>query len=266
MANHSLLPVHPLFKNLSGQRFGRLCVIEYAGRSGRQRISMWRCRCDCGTERDISATSLHSGTVSCGCLRLERTSEAKRTHGKTGTAEYRAWANMISRCENKNDLSFKDYGGRGIGVSRGWRCSFETFLQDMGNKPTAAHMIDRIDNDGNYEHGNCRWATRTEQNRNRRCNRLVTYKGATKCVSEWAGVVGLPRYTIEKRLDSGWSVERAMTTPKRAWNRNTRPGVAVVVREITNERAGHGDRNSMQDHRRAAGGVVASTRGALQGG
>jgi hypothetical protein len=126
---------------------------------------------------------------------------------------------MIQRCEDKNYHGYHRHGGRGIKVCPQWRADFTTFLADMGLRPSKAHSLDRRDNSGNYEPGNCRWATRKEQSRNMRTNRLLTINGETKPLAEWADVSGLPRKLIGDRLASGWSEEKAVTTPARTWTR-----------------------------------------------
>jgi hypothetical protein len=127
--------------------------------------------------------------------------------------EYKAWGHIIQRCENPKTKKFHNHGGRGIKVCERWRNSFVDFLADMGKRPSAKHSIDRIDNDGNYEPGNCRWATNLEQSRNRRTNRLITVDGETMCSVDAARKYGLKRQTLEKRLDLGWSHEDAAKTP-----------------------------------------------------
>lgn len=133
-----------------------------------------------------------------------------RTHGKSKTADYNAWGQMIQRCTNPNNERFLDYGGRGITVCPQWR-SFEQFMVDMGPRP-ARMTIDRINNDGNYEPGNCRWATRYEQNLNTRQNVWIEFSGERKSLSQWAKATGIDRRVIRNRIRKyGWSVERALT-------------------------------------------------------
>ncbi len=131
----------------------------------------------------------------------------------SGAAEYNAWRGMLSRCSNRNDAYYRDYGGRGICVCDRWTESFRNFVNDMGPRPSARHSIDRIDNDGDYESVNCRWATKKEQSRNTRRNRLLSYDGKTQCLAAWAEEIGLGFTTIHARLKRGWTVEQALTRP-----------------------------------------------------
>ncbi len=162
--------------NLAGRTFGRWTVIGRAVKSSTLRTAepLWTCRCSCGVERDIVAGTLKSGASrSCGCLRVDSTTAMNTTHGKTGTAEYRIWKGMHGRCETPTNSKFRYYGGRGIRVCERW-ASFEAFLADMGPRPSIKHSIDRFpNNDGNYEPGNCRWATATEQANNKRNSKSV---------------------------------------------------------------------------------------------
>lgn len=188
-------------------------VAAYVGRTA-QKMSLWECRCDCGNKSTVQTGNLTSGnTTSCGCYWIEVASHLPQTHGMTNSPEYTVWCEMIRRCEDKQRNNFKNYGGRGITVCSRWRKSFSAFFEDMGAKPTQDHSIERENNDGNYEPGNCRWATRKEQGRNTRANRLLEYNGRTACLSEWAEVAGLSTRAFHHRLSRGWSVERAITTP-----------------------------------------------------
>lgn len=141
----------------------------------------------------------------------------KPVHGHSYSPEYRAWQTMRLRCTEPKNSAYHAYGGRGIRVCARWLNSVEAFIADMGPKPSPKHELDRYpDNDGNYEPGNCRWATRSENDRNRRSNRLVECRGETLTLVAWAERGGVRAETIAERLDRGWEPERAIFTPARA--------------------------------------------------
>ena len=195
--------------DLSGQRFGRLVALDYE-RAGKR--TYWRCMCDSGTEHRVETNNLRRGkSRSCGCLGAELASERNSTHHRSGTQLYRAWASMKRRCNVPACNSYPDYGGRGITVCERWETSFESFMADMGEPPTAEHSIDRIDVNGNYEPGNCRWATNKQQSRNKRNNRLFSHEGRTATLIEWAETSGVPLITIRKRLQSGVNFATAIS-------------------------------------------------------
>jgi hypothetical protein len=153
-----------------GTRFGRYVVIGNAENSASGE-TRWLCRCDCGTVKIVQRGDLRNGhTRSCGCLRREIASVNSMTHGHSRSSEYAIWRGMFTRTTKTSSESFHNYGGRGIAVCDRWR-KFENFLADMGSRPSRRHSIDRINNDGNYEPGNCRWATPSQQSRNARTPR-----------------------------------------------------------------------------------------------
>lgn len=199
--------------NLTGQRFGRLLVLKEAGRN-KDKSVLWLCRCDCGNEYSATTYLLRSGkSESCGCLNRERIVESCRTHGLSNTPLWNSWRNMVKRTTDPKDTNYSYYGGRGISVCSEWRQSFEAFVRDMGPTHGDGLTLDRIDVNGNYEPTNCRWATPLEQGRNKRNNRLLTFRGETMPLSAWAERVGVHHTVIRARLRNGWSVERALTAP-----------------------------------------------------
>ena len=138
----------------------------------------------------------------------------KTTHGDTGSIEYRTWTRMKGRCYNKNGTAYRFYGGRGISVCDRWRDSFEAFLEDMGRRPPTEmgrYSLDRIDNEGNYDPGNCRWADRKTQDNNRSDTVYLTLNGVTRPMMEWVKITGHPRKRIRGRLGMGWSDHDALT-------------------------------------------------------
>lgn len=211
--------------DISGRRFGRLIVQKMIGINGNGAI--WRCLCDCGkiTQNNSGNLIIKKGTRSCGCLRIDTVSQIKRKHGHTcrddgrrgASSTYMSWSGMKDRCLNPLAPFFNDYGGRGITVCDRWINSFENFLSDLGERPLGL-TLERINNDGNYELGNCKWATRKEQANNRRAKRnahILKHEGISKSVTQWAKDKGLSVSTLFARIRLGWSVERTITEPIR---------------------------------------------------
>lgn len=213
MAYSKIIPIPPRVKDIRGQKFGRLTPIGFVGfavenNSGRQkRLAMFMCRCECGNTHVVKTTLLAKGGVrSCGCLQNEqRVKNGKDTakHGMHKTSEYTIWSLMKYRCGNPNSDVWLHYGGRGITVCERWRDSFEAFYADMGPRPSPKHSIDRIDVNGNYEPGNVRWATYSEQANNRRTNQLVKYDGEMITIAEASRRSGLNAGAITHRARVG---------------------------------------------------------------
>lgn len=200
-----------LKKDLTGQRFGDLLAIKPIGRAKNRNI-LWKCLCTCGEFLNVTQSSLTRGQRSCLLCAVSRRSEKVVTHGMSKTSTYKSWCGMIERCENVNNTRYQAYGGRGISLCERWRSSFENFLEDMGERPPGT-SIDRIDNNGDYEPGNCRWATVKEQSLNRRSNKLITFQGVTKHLSAWAEETGLSADIISYRIKQGWDIDIALTAP-----------------------------------------------------
>jgi len=194
-----------------GARFSRLVVIgEAFKRDGRYRVA---CRCDCGAELVVRCLSLvNKNTSSCGCLQREAVASLNRRHGMSKTPTYVSYLNMVNRCTDPANKKFPDYGGRGIAVCSSWLKSFDNFLADMGERPTNS-TLERIETNGDYEPGNCRWASWKDQQNNKRSNRLLEHAGETMTLQQWADRTGISRGVIFHRLQRGWSIERTLTTP-----------------------------------------------------
>ncbi len=204
--------------DLVGHTYGRLTVLSQA--ANKQNMRMYLCRCVCGKDTTVAMGNLRNGhTKSCGCLCTDTTREigrvSNRRHGDAVvgavTAEYRVWAGMMSRCNNLSHNAYHNYGGRGIRVCERWR-TYENFLADMGRKPSPELSLDRIDNDGNYEPSNCRWATIKEQIANQRHNagrpaRVIVVDGVPGELQSWLTLCGLPEGTFYSRVRAGTSPE-----------------------------------------------------------
>lgn len=202
-------------KDIAGIPFGRLTPIAPIRIQGRW---CWQCQCECGSEKIVTEKNLVShNSESCGCLKRDKLAARNITHGASVrgkmTREYKSWAAMKDRCCNLRCEDFPDYGGRGITVCERWlgEDGFSNFLADMGKRPPG-HEIDRKDNYGNYEPGNCRWATRTEQTCNTRKNVFIEYRGERLTISQWSRRTGINYCTLYSRVKAGWDVGRILTT------------------------------------------------------
>ncbi len=214
MAKKDSIAIPARVKDLTGKAFGQWTVIDYAGLN-KQGSAIWNCRCDCGTLRAVTCGSLcNDRSKGCGCLRDELNKVRPITHGKSNSPTYCSWRAMLTRCYNCRNENHKRYGANGIKVCARWKDSFEAFLEDMGERPSLLHSIDRYpDKNGNYEPTNCRWATRDEQNRNTRRNVILTHKGESLCMKDWSYRTGININTLHARLTRGWSIEDAIEIP-----------------------------------------------------
>lgn len=200
---------------IPGTRFDRMVVLSEIRLRGQPLRAL--CLCDCGTQKTVVVEHLRSGdTGSCGCKKVDSNKTVPLIHGaarrSTTNATYIAWLNMKARCYSKNRPDYHRYGGRGIAVCDRWRNSFANFFADMGERPSGM-TLDRINNNGNYEPGNCQWATRGHQTENREKTRKLTFMGETRTIKEWSKKLGLNRHALRARINRGWSAEAALSKP-----------------------------------------------------
>ena len=213
-----------------GQKYGRLTVVERSGTSSSGQAT-WRCVCECGNKSVVRSSELRSGkTRSCGCLRYEESCRhlkefreyAHYVHGHcpaSGPSQtYKSYQDAKGRCTNPRNKAYKNYGARGIQFKF---TSFDHFLQEMGIAPPRT-TLERCDNDGHYEPGNCRWANATEQANNKRNNRRLTAFGRTRTLARWATELNISYYVVARRLALGWTIDDALTKPVRTLRRNRR--------------------------------------------
>jgi hypothetical protein len=207
-----------------GQQFGRLTVIELdhqeeCNRKDGQKefLYYYKFQCSCGNICILNKKNVIRGnTQSCGCLSKEESSKRMTTHGKTNTRLFNIWQGIKIRCFVKTEKVYEQYGLRGITMCEEWKNNFMSFYNWAINNGYSDDLsIDRIDNNGNYEPSNCRWASAKEQNRNTRNNVNITYLGKTQCISAWAEEFGIKDDLLRWRLSKGWDFEKAITTPKR---------------------------------------------------
>jgi len=196
--------MNPRIKDMTDEVCGRLTVIGL-DTSNTTKRAKWLCECSCGNKVSVDGKNLRTGhTRSCGCLELK----LKTKHGMQKEPIYKIWQSMSRRCDDVNNNQYKDYGGRGITVCDEW-LKFENFYNDMGD--SNGLTLDRKNNNKGYYKDNCRWATRKEQQNNKRNNRILNFKDKSQSVSLWADEVGLIYNTLIARLNHGWSVEDALT-------------------------------------------------------
>lgn len=199
-----------------GASYNRWTLRKFVSRNARG-DQRWDAECSCGRTKEVILRNVVRGlSKSCGCHRKEAVAAARTAHGQAArgrvTSEYGIWRAMLARCRNQNVRAYKNYGARGITVCERWD-SFENFYEDMGPRPPRM-TLDRRDNSLGYCKENCRWITRREQARNTRANRIVEYRGESRCVAEWSEITGIPAGTLIDRLGyDGWSIEDAFNRP-----------------------------------------------------
>lgn len=210
----------PKYLDITGQEFGRLEVIEFAGYNKHWAVT-WKCRCECGNETIVRSDHLRYGKISsCGCLKAEESAKRGRAnskHGMWNTRLYHCWQHMKQRCDGTgNEANRKRYHDRGITICDEWYNSFETFMEWALNNGYKENLtLDRINVDGNYEPSNCRWADALTQMNNVTTNRYIEYKDKTMTMAEMAREYGIKYSTLQTRLKRGWSIKRALETKVR---------------------------------------------------
>lgn len=222
------------FRDLTGEVFGRWEVVRHHGSApGITGGAVWWCKCECGTERPVKATSLQTGrSRSCGCLHKEVVGAHARTrlrtvntkHGKSRSREYAAWNQMIQRCTNPKNPTYARYGAKGVKVCESWQGSsgFDAFLADMGPCPSESHTLDRTDPSGHYEPSNCRWLPAAKQSANRKHVRRFPHRGEMLTIPELSSRTGIKVGTLRFRLvQMGWDVERATSQDPSQYHHKT---------------------------------------------
>lgn len=194
------------YKDLTGQKFGKLTVLKYS--HSKNHRSYWLCQCECGNTTIVSASELRTeNTKSCGCLRVELLLKRSITHGGKHTKLYDIWTSLKGRTLCKTNQRYADYGGRGITICAEWLdfTKFEQWAKLNGYREGLT--LDRIDNNKGYSPSNCRWTTYKEQNWNKRNNHFITYKGETHCLAEWAEILGIKYSTLRSRVRAKKPIE-----------------------------------------------------------
>lgn len=204
---------------LQGLRFGALVVLKQVSRGRRVRGAWWLCKCDCGKEVVKRGDRLRQGRVkTCALAGHSWLQHKPMTLPRLHPLEYSTWSSMRERCLNPKCESYPVYGGRGITICEAWS-DFTAFLRDMGRRPTRKHTINRKNNEGNYEPGNCRWATRKEQARNTQRSVHIVYEGEQMLLVELTEKLGLDRQIVYGRLNAGWSLDEALTIPVKKYRK-----------------------------------------------
>lgn|SRR6185503_3088514 len=227
------------FKDITGQRFGRLLVLSIVAERTKQNRIQWLCSCDCGKEWTVIGHNLTNGRQkSCPCRKNQLAAERHYVHGMVHKREYRIWSGIKKRCFNPKEPAYKNYGERGITMCDEWKKDFMAFYRDMGPCPDG-FTIDRINNDGNYEPGNCRWTTRVIQNRNRRDVVMLTHDGETMSLRDWADRMHMNfdklRYRYEHHIEPLFGSARRLSPSERdeireAYSSGKETGPALAAR------------------------------------
>jgi hypothetical protein len=207
---------HPMFKDITGEKFGRLTVIKKSHQD-KWGVWHWLCKCDCGNEISPSGTNLRAGKApSCGCSKIEKNRECSTKHNLSRSRIYQTHTDMLQRCNNPNKRCYKYYGGRGIKVCKEWE-TFEGFWEWAQHSGYTNDLtIERINVDGNYCPENCTWIPLSQQSINTRATEYITYNNKTLTLQEWSKETGINRMTLYSRLHTRkWSIEKTLTTPVR---------------------------------------------------
>lgn len=185
--------------DLTGRVFGKLTVVSFAGsKEGGQYTYAWECACECGKTSKVMTSHLKSGAIdSCGCKKRTR-------DGRSGDPLFSVWTNMVNRCTDPENKSYKDYGARGITIDPAWMDPL-VFMSDMGPRPQG-YTLERRDNDGPYSKNNCEWADRTTQANNKRNVPVLEMAGQSLSVAQWARMYGMHAETLRSRLKNGWPI------------------------------------------------------------
>lgn len=211
------------FEDLKGQKIGRLTVTSRAPNgyySNGNSFTRWNCVCECGNTVVRSSGNLKkaqkNNSGSCGCLRNEKISKARKTHGQRHSRLYNIWCGIKARCCNTKSVAYQNYGAKGIELCPEWHDFLPFYNWSMSSNYEDDLTIDRIDNSKGYSPYNCRWVTRKEQNRNKTNNAYHTYNGETKPLVEWAEQYGISSKVLNDRINKlKWDLERALLTPVR---------------------------------------------------
>ena len=205
--------------DMTGQRYGRYTVLEYVGQNSDHK-AVWKCRCDCGTIKNVSGKDLRSGnTKSCGCYNLEKNRKNpalwKPVHGLSHHPLMQVWSDIKQRCHNEKANCYKWYGGRGIKLCEEWMVFKNFYDWAVNNGYKKGLTLDRIDPNGDYSPDNCRWVTMKVQQNNRRNNKMLTINGVTKTMSEWSDEYGVDYRLVKSRIAAGWEPEKALSQRKK---------------------------------------------------